>query len=462
VVKISNKENSIELIGRVLNPLYIKKTIAYFQNKIEAQHVFKLLMRLQNGQLQDTKKYKNGKLCEILKYAQNHCPYYENIFLENSVNVNNLKNFEQIPLLDKATIKNHFKELLSDELSSMSTYHMNTGGSTGEPLEFIVSTIAGAVDKVHQEFVFKTTMNYQEGDKIVAFDGSTVPEECVKSHIYWIPKNNQDIPYGSVSYSALYLTKENIHYYVENIMDEAPCILRGYPSFISNIAEYILNKNITFPFKIKGVQLTSEVATAEQIDIIKKAFGTKVYLQYGHSEVCVYGYTFDELQEYYCSPFYGFTEVLDEMGRQVDIGEIGEVVVTGFYNFAMPFIRYRTGDLAIFNGDTNGIVRLQKIIGRTQDYIITTDGDRIALTALVFGQHYKAFKNIEKWQLQQDVPGKVHIRIIKGESYSKEDELEIQRKFQVFCGVDTEFEYVNSISLTKRGKYKFLIQNISL
>ena len=339
---------------------------------------------------------------------------------------------------------------------------MNTGGSTGEPLEFLVSTIAGSIDKIHQEFVFKTTMGYQKGDKIVAFDGSTVPEEYIKSHIYWINKSDQDIPYGRLSYSSLYLTKENIQYYVKNIMDTAPCILRGYPSFLNSLAEYILNEKISFPFKIKGIQLTSENVSDEQIDNIKKAFDTKVYLQYGHSEVCVYGYTFDETYEYYCSPFYGFTEVLDEMGNKVNQGEIGEVVVTGFYNFAMPFIRYRTGDLAIFNGDYNGIVRLKKIIGRTQDYIVTKNGEKVALTALIFGQHYAAFKNIQKWQLQQDFPGKVRILIIKGQKFSKEDELEIQKKFQVFCGIDTEFEYVNLIPLTKRGKYKFLIQNISL
>ena len=39
-------------------------------------------------------------------------------------------------------------------------------------------------------------------------------------------------------------------------------------------------------------------------------------------------------------------EILDEHGRDVAPGERGRVVVTGFYNYAMPFIRYELGDLA--------------------------------------------------------------------------------------------------------------------
>lgn len=40
-------------------------------------------------------------------------------------------------------------------------------------------------------------------------------------------------------------------------------------------------------------------------------------------------------------------EVLGPDGHPVGIGETGEVVVTGLHSFAMPFIRYKIGDLAV-------------------------------------------------------------------------------------------------------------------
>ena len=303
-------------------------------------------------------------------------------------------------------------------------------------------------------------MRYQPGDMIVAFDGSSVRAKLLDADIYWVATSNEDIPYGRLSYSSLYLREETVSYYVRHMLDTAPSILRGYPSFLNDIAEYISEKGISIPFHIKGVQLTAENAYDWQIENMRRPFNTKVFLQYGHSEVCVYGYTFDDTCEYYCSPFYGLTEVLGEDGKHVNTGEVGEVVVTGFYNSAMPFIRYRTGDLALFNGETDGIVRLGKIVGRAQDYILTEDGERISLTALIIGQHYRAFKNIQKSQLLQDIPGRVKVRIVKGEGFSVEDELEIRDKFKGICDVDTEFEYVDYIPLTPRGKFRFLVQNI--
>jgi phenylacetate-CoA ligase len=215
-------------------------------------------------------------------------------------------------------------------------------------------------------------------------------------------------------------------------------------------------------FAVKGIQLTAENAHAEQIAAIKTAFATKVFFQYGHSEASVFGYTSDESCEYSCSPLYGLVEVLREDGLAARKGEVGEIVVTGFYNFALPFVRYRTGDLAVFGGDADGIVRLKRIVGRTQDYVLTRGGERVALTALVFGQHYHAFQHIRKWQIQQDTVDQIAIRIVKAKGYSSADEDEIRSKFQSLCGVETKFEYVDEIALTARGKFRFMIQNAGL
>ena len=428
----------------------------------EAQRVLGMLYKLNEGSFGDTSGYRNHKLAQILQYAGDHCAYYRDIFQNVGFDSKTLNGFNNLPLLDKATIRNHWKELISDEINSIDFYQMNTGGSTGEPLEFLVSSLAGLIDKIHQEFVYKVTMKYQTDDIIVAFDGSSVPSKSLDDHIYWVSTDRPDIPYGRLSYSSLYLRKDTIPYYVRHILDTKPTILRGYPSFINDIAEYFIENGISIPFQVKGVQLTAENAYEWQIKNIQQAFNTEVFLQYGHSEVCVYGYTYDSTHEYYCSPFYGLTEVLGYNGLHVNPGEVGEVVVTGFYNFAMPFIRYRTGDLALYKGDTNGITRLGKIVGRTQDCIYTANGEKVALTALIFGQHYHSFGKIQKWQLQQDIPGKVKVRIVKGEGFLEEDEIEIRAKFKDVCDVATEFEYLNQISLTARGKFRFLIQNVQV
>lgn len=453
----NDKSTLLYYLTRIINLLWWKRKIVLLCTKKNQKHILLQLNNMQQGQLDGLLEYRSKKLIEILKYANKHCPYYQKQFKKNNFNLDENFNFKLLPLLDKTIIRKNFSDIISCELERLDYYTMNTGGSTGEPLEFPVSP---NLDRVHQEFHYGI-MGYKPGDKIVAFDGVTVPEELLKKNIYWI-STGKDIPYGRLSYSSLYLRKDTIPYYVRHILDTKPTILRGYPSFINDIAEYFIENDISIPFQVKGVQLTAENAYEWQIKNIKQAFNTEVFLQYGHSEVCVYGYTFDSAHEYYCSPFYGFTEVLGDDGLHVNLGEVGEVVVTGFYNYAMPFIRYRTGDLALFNGDTNGIIRLGKIVGRTQDCIFTSNGEKVALTALIFGQHYHSFGNIQKWQLQQDIPGKVKVRIVKGEGFLEEDEIEIRAKFKDVCDVATEFEYLNQIPLTARGKFRFLIQNLQV
>ena len=336
--------------------MVIRKFTFLYKNGKQKQILLQL-NRMQEGQIDGLLEYRSKMLIEILKYANKHCPYYQRQIENIHFNLDGHFNFKSFPLLDKTTIRENYNDIISNEIEKLGYYKMNTGGSTGEPLEFPVSP---HLDRVHQEFHYRL-MGYKPGDKIVAFGGVSIPNELLNKNIYWI-STGKDIPYGRLSYSSLYLTTKTISYYVMHLLKIAPSILRGYPSIINDIAEFILKNGITIPFQVKGVQLTAENAHEWQIDNIEKAFKTKVFLQYGHSEVCVFGYTFDNTYEYYCSPFYGFTEVLDSDGEQVKTGEIGEVVVTGFYNYAMPFIRYRTGDLALFNGDSNGIVKLGKII----------------------------------------------------------------------------------------------------
>lgn len=465
------KERPLGSFVKAINPIWwwmrvtdrIKKVKRSDRSKKdikESEHVFEMLMNMYEGKFQDATYYRDQKLLQILNYADRHCSYYKKVFNQVGFNPEKLDGFESLPLLDKAIIRCHQNELISDEIDLLDFYTMNTGGSTGEPLEFVVSRLAGLIDKVHQEFVYRTTMNYQVGDVTVGFGGSSVPANFLSENKYWVENNGQDIPYSRLKYSSLYLRADTISYYIKHFLETKPKILRGYPSFINDIAEYILAKNIPVTFHINGIQLTAENVYDWQVENIRKAFNTKVFFQYGHSEACVYGYTFDDTCEYHCSPFYGLTEVLDEEGKQVRQGKVGEIVVTGFSNFAMPFIRYRTGDMALFNGDDNGIVRLGKIIGRTQDYIYGRNKEKIALTALIFGQHYRAFKNIRKWQVQQDYPGKIIVKIVKDEGFSEENENEIRSKFRDICTVDTEFAYVDLIPLTQRGKFKFLVQNI--
>lgn len=407
----------------------------------------------------DGENERRARLSKILCYARDHCSYYNEIFQQSKLDCVTLDHFTDVPLLDKEVVRQKRVGMISDELERLHYYHMNTGGSTGEPLEYVISTEAGIVDSIHRYMLYNMH-GYATGDLIASFDGSSVPDELRAKDIYWIFKGDVKCSFENLHYSSLYLRPENTHLYIEHMQGYKPSILRGYPSFFNSIAEYIIQNDIKIGYKIKGVDLTSEAVYDWQIANIRKAFDASIVLQYGHSEASVYGLTVDDSFEYRCSPLYGYVEVLDDRGLHVKPGEVGEVIVTGFHNYAMPFIRYRTGDIACYNGESAGTVLLGSIQGRTQDYVVSDDGSKVSLTALVFGQHYKAFGRISRWQIEQNEPGRVVVSVVPYTECNESDYEEIRVNFAEIADIKADIRIVSSIPLTKRGKHRFMIQHM--
>ncbi len=109
-------------------------------------------------------------------------------------------------------------------------------------------------------------------------------------------------------------------------------------------------------------------------------------------------------------------------------------------------------------GTEGGVVTLNKVWGRTQDIIYTKSGEKVFLTALIFGLHYKAFSNIRKWKIVQKTYGEVEFLIVKGPEYSEKDEEELRESFRRHADIGVGFRYVSDIALTRAGKSMFLEQ----
>lgn len=441
----------MEFIFKILNYIKILYNRPAMQKKLRYLYEYHLKQRNLN-----LKESNETSLLKILEYSQLYCPYYKDLYCENDIDINDIKNFNKIPFLDKEKIKKNYSSIQSIEKKRVTNYIMNTGGTTGTPLTFPVSS---HYEYEHQEFAFKL-LGYTKGDLIICVDGERNNDKLLKENIYWRKVRHNNLPYGSIAFSALYITKDTVQYYIDQLNILKPSFIRGYPTAINYLSVYIIENNIQLSFSLKAIQLTAEVIFPEQISNIKKAFKCNVGLQYSHSEISIFAYTFDESYEYYCSPFYGFTEVIGSEGKHVSINEVGEIVVTGFYNKAMPFIRYNTGDLALYKGTTNGIVKLGHVYGRNQDFLFDKSGEKIYLIGIIYGGHHPFFNNIKKWQIIQNEFGLINIKIVKGETFSNNDITSIKNLFLNIYGISSNIDFVDEIEFTSRGKNKFVIQNV--
>ena len=389
------------------------------------------------------------RLENFLDYASNHCRYYKELGADS-------RNLSSYPLLTKDIIRERFNDLVSDEMDKIIYRESYTGGSTGEPLHFLNQM---DYDPIYQVVLWQR-LGYRPGDIILSMDGTKVSDESIKNKIFWGRKNVRNLPYGGYFMSSLYLNEDNVSLYADHIRKLKPDFIRAYPMFAYIVAKYMKDNGIYPDHKIKGIQLTSESSFPYQHELIEEVFHTTVYMQYGHTECCAFAYTKDKSRIYRTEPLYGFMEILGPDGKQVKAGETGEIVVTSFFNRIMPLIRYKTGDRGEFGGYEGNAVIINRIDGRTQDYVVDNDGHKVMITSLVMAQHCAALGHIRKWQIEQAQKGRVTMRIIRGKDYTDASEKELYDLFMKNSGIRVDFEYVSSLPITERGKSKLIIQHL--
>lgn len=406
-------------------------------------------------------KIQNERLADILNYAKVHSCYYQALLAPTKITPQEaVKVLKSLPLLTKSIIREQYFDIFSDTISPSWKIWGNTGGSTGEPLKFPRLCNRMWNEMIHQYYTYKYLGGNEAcvwNDIIVSIAGDRIPEEKLKDKVFYLKSRN--FPMGKYSFSTLYMFEENLDYYVSSLNVIKPSYIRAYSAGALTLAQHIKKKNIGLTFKLKGIYLTSEAFSEQSRRFISEVFHCPVIGQYGHTEMSVYAIQHKDDSIYECMPLYGYTEILDERGNHVEEGQTGEIVVTGFNQIGLPFIRYKTGDIATYKGTSKGIVYIDAIQGRTVDYLYDKEGNSVFLTGAIFGGHIKAFNHIAQWQLRQIKKGKVQVSIIKGEGYNCEIENEIIRFFSGF-NIEASLYYVDYIEKQKNGKQKFLIQEI--
>lgn len=405
--------------------------------------------------------YQRRFLTRTLRNAQRDVPFYNKILKGIEINKNNcFEILSRLPIIDKNVIRLVDKDIYANYVDENWKSWHNTGGSTGSPLHF--PTHGNSRWCLDGESFCQAWLYMQMSGsyklRISSVDGRRVDESKLNQNIYW-GTNELNFPYGITHYSTIYLNSDTFPYYLKHLNDEKPVILRGYPSGIYELAKLIEESQSTLDFKIKAIYLTSENILDYQVALIERVFDCKVWGQYGHSEASIFAVKRPHQDSYECHPLYGYVEVIGENGEHVQQGEVGEIVVTGFQYAALPFIRYRTGDLAEYGGIKNGYVILNKLLGRSGDYIIDKNGQKIYLVGFIFGGHLKAFNHINNWQIIQDEPGKLTLIVVKGNDYARVTEKEL---FDFFAskGFEINILYTSAIKKTARGKQPFMLQNI--
>jgi phenylacetate-CoA ligase len=421
------------------------------------QKTYNFVRQSQWWSSEQIQKYQWQQLTALLHHAYEYVPYYTQLFKTRGItpdDIQSLQDFQQLPFLTKEIVQEHTNEFKATNYPAYTFEENSTGGSTGFLLRFNVEKGVWFAKHLAYMKLLLERAECQSLDKSVQIIGREKPWE-------YRPLSR------TLVLSSYQMTDQNLPRYIKKIRRLQPQYFIGYPSAITMLATYMKHHSIELK-EIKAIFCFGETIYDWQREFLEKFFQCRVHGQYGHREQCVLAGTCEKSNSYHIFPDYGFVELIDRNEQPViQDGESGEIVATGFHTGIFPFIRYKTGDIAIYSTHHCECGRnyqlFKSIEGRVQDFMVSKTKRLVPLMG-VLQLIAKSSPNMKEYQLCQDCEGEIKLHIVKKEGFSSDDVRHIRENFQKRLGDEFSlfFTYVDSIPRTNRGKYQFLVQKLPI
>jgi phenylacetate-CoA ligase len=371
----------------------------------------------------------------------------------------------QLPVTDKLDIKRHPERYVSRALPEGARMEMFTGGSTRNPMRFFLQKHVSRPKEYAFVQDFRERLGVHADDRVLALRGRTVPSAGLPGGSLWMlePIKRQLI------LSSDHLERRFMPAYAAALAQYRPAYIEAFPSALYPLARWLAAHPLPeFTANLKGVMLYSENVYGFQLDKFREVFGCPIVSHYGHSERVLMAASMPDDDRYFFWPQYGHFELLDADNRPItQPGKLGFIVGTGFDNQVMPFVRYRTGDLAMLSDRGHpllpGFPACERIVGRLQEFLVCRDHRLVSITTLGVA-HFPELADVEAIQYEQERPGHVVLKIVSPvplDAHATERlAAAVGRKTQGGC--DVQVVRVESIARTPRGKARMLVQHLDI
>lgn len=369
-----------------------------------------------------------------------------------------LDDLQRLPFLDKPTLNRLREELVNRDVCG-GPIRYNTGGSTGTPLIFYFDKRRQAYDKAARMRAHQW-WGIRPGDREAYIWGSPVElskQDRLRQFRDWLT--------NEVLLSAFDLSEAAIGSFVERLHRFRPKCLFGYPSSIALMCQLARRAGLALSdVAVKVVFSTAEVLYDHQKETISRAFGgVPVVNEYGSREG---GFVAHECPDgrMHITGENIIVEFIKD-GRPVGAGEDGEIVVTHLDNYAMPFIRYRTGDVGQPSDEIcpcgRGLEVMKVVKGRSTDFIVAPDGRWVHGLALIYV--IREIPGVRQYQIVQEDVDSVCVRIVLDEGFPSDGQERIREGITKRLGanVRVDVEEVSEIARAPSGKYRYVISQVA-
>lgn len=318
------------------------------------------------------KAYQQQKLAELLLYLKTNSSYYQKLFKENNIAINEITQIEDlvnIPPTEKEHLQTQNEAFLCVPKIKVVEY-MATSGTVGSPV-----TVALTENDLQR-------LAYNEYSSFACADGSsadvyqlmlTLDRQFMAGIAYYIGLRKLGAGVIRVGPGVPSLQWEVI----ERLK---PTAIVAVPSFIVKLIQYAKDNGIDYnASSVKKAVCIGENLRNEDLGLnilgekIMADWNIKLYSTYASTEMQTAFTECSEGKGGHLNPELAIVELLNDNGKPVAPGEIGEVTVTTLGVEGMPLLRYKTGDLCRAYNEPcacgRHTLRLSPVIGRKKQMI---------------------------------------------------------------------------------------------
>ncbi|MGH2676772.1 MAG: hypothetical protein ACRDHB_00230 [Actinomycetota bacterium] len=348
-------------------------------------------------------------------HAIRRCPYYARTIPRGA-------RFEDIPILTKPLIREHFDDLVAKDAPEHRKLSMRTAGTSGEPLSFLRDTAGTLVDAMASDRFFRALHNVPFTATIIAVNAVSRGGEPysrwsrisgrVRAAVAGEPARDPWL----LTLPLIDVGPGDVQRYLDRWNRLRGYFFVGQSSGIDWLAQQIEEQGLRLQRPPVAIAATSDTLTEHARLRMERVFGAPVHARYGSNEFpFLAGSQPGRVDRFLFNPLLAYVELLDDEDRPVPPGELGRVVLTNLNERVMPLIRYQQGDLAVASpeGYVGGFRVVEGLIGREAELLRFPSGRAVGGSAL--GQLLVKRHDFAPWvrnfQCVQTGPNELELRV---------------------------------------------------
>lgn len=366
-------------------------------------------------------RHSASRLLELLHHASTHSPYYARrlagVDLEAPVSLASL------PKLDKATMLEHFDDLVTDRRLRLAAVERQLDAAGSDPLhlgEYRVLATGGTSGR-------RGCFVYSRGDWQRVLGGMIRWTSGLMGLPPRLPRRRRiaavtaDTPHHMTArmgrtvdvgmHRVLRLdARAPIEDLVRSLDAFRPEALIGYASSVAQLAEARIAGRLRIDPRV--VCTTSEVRTEAMTTRIRDAWGVEPYNCYASTETGILAADCAEHRGLHVLTDQTLLEVVDESGAAVPDGKEGRfILVTSLVNRTQPLIRYELADLVALSHEPcpcgRPFPRIVALDGRSDDLLefTTADGRDLQVHPLTLRSPLARIAGLAQYRVVHDVDG---------------------------------------------------------